>query len=474
VCLVEQILECVLEQNLLVGSIVLLTLFITFAVLKWAFGTASTASEKYLRGARLIDTKALAKLTRKEPHILSIGGVPIPRKLEPFHFQILGSTGTGKSVAFSQILSAVRQRNHRAIVVDLGGHYLEHFFEKGDLVLNPFDSRDIGFSPLNEVHNLSDFEALAAALVPTGTGQQSEWSGYVQTLVSACLKYCFETGQTAPRDLAHLVLRATTDSLFSAVQGTPAARFFEKGNDRMLGSILSIMSSQLRWLAHLQTPTTFSIRDWVQNDQKNWLFLTVREDQIPALKSLIAAQISIATTALLSLPVSPTRRVFFMLDELASMGKVHGLEALLTKSRKAGGVTVVGLQSVSQLKEVYGRDHAQTLLSCLSNSLCLRAADPDSSEHCSKLIGKTEILETRTGESTSDGKTSKSKNQSRSEKFAVMSSELLNLPDRQGFLTLAGDYPTAKVDLQLPNARQAVVAPFVARPTALQMLGGQA
>ena len=54
---------------------------------------------------------------------------------------------------------------------------------------------------------------------------------------------------------------------------------------------------------------------------------------------------------------------------MASLGRVQGLSDGLTKGRKYGLCAMMGLQSISQLRDVYGKDGAQTLLD-VSGGLC--------------------------------------------------------------------------------------------------------
>jgi type IV secretory pathway TraG/TraD family ATPase VirD4 len=96
--------------------------------------------------------------------------------------------------------------------------------------------------------------------------------------------------------------------------------------------------------------------------------------------------------ATLSLPADRVRRRWLMLDEVASLGRVQSLSDALTKGRKYGLCSIMGLQSVSQLRDVYGKDGAQTLLSCLSSQLILRANDPETAEYASQHLGECEVL----------------------------------------------------------------------------------
>jgi len=49
---------------------------------------------------------------------LSLAGVPIAKQDETKHFKFIGTTGTGKSTAIREILSAALTRGDRAVIAD--------------------------------------------------------------------------------------------------------------------------------------------------------------------------------------------------------------------------------------------------------------------------------------------------------------------------------------------------------------------
>jgi len=75
---------------------------------------------------------------------ITLGGVEVPSDVEPYHFLLAGSTGTGKTTLIDEALSLLIERGDRAIVCDPNGHHLSHFWQEGDCVLNPFDRRTEG------------------------------------------------------------------------------------------------------------------------------------------------------------------------------------------------------------------------------------------------------------------------------------------------------------------------------------------
>jgi type IV secretory pathway TraG/TraD family ATPase VirD4 len=160
--------------------------------------------------------------------------------------------------------------------------------------------------------------------------------------------------------------------------------------------------------------------------------------------------------ATLSLPADRVRRRWLMLDEVASLGRVQSLSDALTKGRKYGLCSIMGLQSVSQLRDVYGKDGAQTLLSCLSSQLILRANDPETAEYASLGLGECEVLR----ESIAKGKHRTVTEQRHVERL-VLGSEIQGLANRIGYLRLSGQDIVRRVKIPLIK-REQNVEPFVA------------
>ena len=72
-----------------------------------------------------------------------IAGIPFPYRLEQSHAMLIGTTGTGKTVELSSLVTQIRQRNHRAVIFDLTGAFIERLVPDID---PPPTSRPAGWS----------------------------------------------------------------------------------------------------------------------------------------------------------------------------------------------------------------------------------------------------------------------------------------------------------------------------------------
>ena len=77
-----------------------------------------------------------------------------PWRQEQTHAMLVGSTGTGKTVAMMDLLDQIRARGHRSIVFDLTGAYISTYFdpsrgfdgENWDLDKIDYGSRTVGWA----------------------------------------------------------------------------------------------------------------------------------------------------------------------------------------------------------------------------------------------------------------------------------------------------------------------------------------
>ena len=352
--------------------------------------------EKVRRGARVSQpsdvNRATSRLPREDFHeSFSVGGVKVPRSAEPYHFFVVGSTGSGKSVMLTGLLDHIQARGDLALVVDSGGEYASRYYKPGrDYILNPFDDRCAPWSPTAEMSGPWDAEALAKSMIPDGVGENKEWNGYAQTLVTSVLRKLHEQNRLSITDLLYHVQTASLDELGPLLAGTPAAA--QLVSEKTFGSIRTIAANYLATYAYLtESQDPFSISKFIQREKPGTLFLTYRDDQMDSLRNMIACALDVAARTILAMPANSSRRVWLVIDEFASIGKVQSIELIATKSRKMGGCLVIGLQSVSQLRDRYGEHAAQTILSCLSSWVVLRCSDAETSEYVSKYIGDTEI-----------------------------------------------------------------------------------
>lgn len=460
----------VLVRHVVIAGGILLSAIAIAYWLPAVYMRYSARKKHHRRGAQVVSERTLRAICRRrKPGGLTLGGIPIPRDLEPLSFRLAGSPGSGKSQAITRLIGEFRGRGDAAIIADAGGEFLARHWRNGDTILNPFDRRSASWSPFAELTHPGDLQRLCLAFVPEGEGEAEQWNGYARTLLRATFEGLIARGQTSNGWLAYICCAAPADEWRALVDGTPAARLFASGNDRMLASVAAILASQISSIAELDPDSGeagFSVTRWVHEraDAGHVLWLPYREDSRRAVAPLLAAWLEIGTTAAMTRAPSRDRRLFLVVDELAALGKISSLPNALAQGRKFGVSAIAGYQAVSQLQATYGRETSRTLLACLQNRLVLSTADYESADALSRELGEAEVAQEEHSMSGRIGDAaSHTRREHRAVEKTILASEIQGLPPLEGFLRLAGDYPIARVRVPLFHA-EPQVSPFELAP----------
>ncbi len=378
----------------------------------------------------------------------SLAGYAVPQADETKHFKIIGTTGTGKSTAICELLSAGLQRGDRAVIADPDGGYLRRFFDasRGDVILNPFDQRSVKWDLFGEIQQPYDVEQLTRSLLPDPESGDRAWHGYGRTLLTAMMRQAHAAGVRDVGELHRLVSMAPISELRTLVEGTPAQPFLEEHNIRMFDSIRSVASSAVGSLEHVanQQGALFSIREWVARtppERGGVLFIPYRANQIAALRTTVSAWMRLAIFEAMAGP-ERDHRLWFVVDELDALGQIDGLKDALARVRKFGGRCVLGFQSIAQVASTYGAGAAHTIVENCSNTLILRCSASEgggTSRFASTLIGQREVLRTTQSRSCRADELlgSVTRSEHVSMEPAVMDSEIEQLPDLAGYLKFA-------------------------------------
>jgi Type IV secretion-system coupling protein DNA-binding domain len=464
----------------MIGILRILVALVLFPFLGYCSGASANRdappAPQYRRGA--IVSRAAAKFARRRAAI-TLAGIPVDPKDETKHFKLIGATGTGKSTAIREMLTAALERGDRAIVADPDGGYLARFYsaERGDVILNPFDGEAHKWDLFGEITNDYDVEQLARSLIPDSGASDRIWSQYARTFFSAVVQQAIVADERNDAELCRLVISASAEELRVLLAGTPAGPFLEPGNEKMFGSVRSITSSAVEVLKYTtrQQARPFSVRQWVREGaaagaggQGGVLFLPYKAGEIAALRSVISAWMRIGIFEAMDRDEGD-QRLWFVVDELDALGEIDGLKDALARLRKFGGRCILGFQSIAQVSGTYGKGVAETIVENCGNTLILRCSASEhggTSEFASKLIGQREVVHTTVSMTRRSNEFigSTTTGQNLRIEPAVMASEIERLPDLSGLLKLAS-VPDWQVVSLTPMTGAAPVRPR--RPSVL-------
>jgi len=424
-------------------------------------GEQSTG-DRVIGGTRVVNDTALAGLLgdRCGEHSLQLGPVPIPATFETRHFACIGTTGSGKTTVLRQMLDSIEARGDSALVYDTSGEFIAHYYdpERGDIILNPFDERCAFWSPFDEISHPADADRIAHQLVSeTGSYDDDVWLETSRILVANMLRNLWSEGNCSLDALLDALQIKTKEQLKHWLGNTSSARTFADDADRATGSVLFMLAKAANLLQFLRAEddgaARFAFKDFIRGLDKRggakpWIFVPRKEDYFEAAKPLLACWLECASSAVLGLPLSSERRIWFILDELADLPRVENLARLLPEGRKFGAAVTLTFQALGQMQHRYGPDISEAMLACCNTKLFLQTVDQETREWASKTIGNCEIEMRTTSDmlSLSDNKTQTNLTTTRHIRAAVLESEL-RLPAHQGYLLLPDGLPVARIML---------------------------
>ncbi|MEX1200279.1 MAG: type IV secretion system DNA-binding domain-containing protein [Methylophaga sp.] len=402
----------------------------------FSFYWFGVGGEWRLRGANI----SRDRVSVNTKNALKFGKTRVPTEVETRGFALFGTTGTGKSQAIMQILATARQRGQKAVIADPGGEMMARFYREGDVILSPEDERSADWSIWADMKFDDECRQFAESVIDPGTGESESWHQSARTLLQVFFEYLFRNQARKNKNVLQL-LRLNDDQLAEVVKNTTVERVITGSNTKGRDSILSIIALALQPWERLNPEAGsagFSIRDFISARDDRWLWLPYSQASGKTYEPLRRMWIDIAARRVLEGREDPDRRVWLVLDEIHQQGQLDVLSHVTAMGRKFGLAHVLGIHSISQLREIYGHDGAQSVLATTGNQLILRAADADTAEYCSQQIGDRENQ--RKERSTSRGESGRSENlqYQRHIDRAVLPSEILNLLDLNGYFLFSG------------------------------------
>lgn len=402
----------------------------------WSDRHRAPARDTHLRGTDIVDTR-FGGLPDVEPGLISFGGVPIPRGQEQQHILLTGTTGSGKSTALVSALGVVRERGERAVVYDPSSEMITQFYRPGkDIILNPFDKRGEAWNPWCDMKEF-EYTAFCRSLIPDPTGNSDPyWTNAARAVLEALLiNHASDLTAGAMRDLVRSMMAIPQADLQALVELAGFGGVV--GAQESFASVRSSLATYARVLKALKPVAkvdSFSIKDWASTQDDRWIFLQTNPAIRDAVRPLISMWLDTIVRVLMSLQPDPSRRTWLSLDELPTLQRIPSLAPALAEGRKYGIAGIVGLQSMPQLREIYGKDAAEALFGLPRTRLILRTSDADTCDLMSREIGEKQVQRRQVSYANAGNSVSHAVVTER----AVLPSEIASLSDLEGYLRIGG------------------------------------
>lgn len=436
-----------------------LTVIVTLIAFYFRIG-AKAQTDDFLRDQKIVSSSELAAKV-ENPSPIKIEDVHIPQPLLPRNLLCVGSMGTGKSQAIFQMIEDARAWKKKMVLYDKTGEITQKFFRPGiDILLNPVDARCPDWSIFADLRKTTDAAMVSRFFVPENKNSADHvWDNAARMLLEDVITIVRKIDGTMA-DVRSIITQLTLPELHSLLveHGAVSVGIINPENAKGSESIRLTLTAQpaIRFFQFFdKKSSSFSVRNFIRRDDDACLFLVSNSTLHESVKPFISAWLELALVEAMSLEPTDDIRLIFVLDELASLSKLKALDVAFTEARKYGIVSIVGIQNLSQMDEIYGEDLTKVFVANLQNKLILRTEEESSATRMADTLGKEEVEEVNESnsfgvESSRDGVSLSGK---RLERHLVTPTQITIMPDLTGYLKIAGDYPLAKVVIKYKSRK---------------------
>lgn len=389
--------------------------------------------------------------------------IRMPRAEETEHVMLLGDPGTGKSQTIHHFLLqiAARRPAEAVVIYDPACEFIKRHYnrDRGDIILNPLDTRSPYWSPAGEVRVPTDKKLLAESFLPgKSDANQASTSGFFLKASRAIFGRMLEFKPTPAQMVAWLGSAEVIDMI---VDGTEHMHLIPKNAHGQRAGVLGVLSDlgeTLRLLPEQEDcEAELSLSEWARLRQ-GWIFITSTMDTREALRPLQAVFINVLMKRLMSVSSEwgQAHPCWVIVDEVHSLHRLPALYETETEGRKYGLKLVQGTQGKTQYEEYYDR-LAKAMLAAPKLKLFFRCGESESARWISDTIGEYEVEKPKIGTTASvedKGRDAVNYSTVTEHKQAISKEEIMSLPDLHGYWK----YADVVVPFRLPLAPVKIVA----------------
>ncbi len=335
-----------------------------------------------------------------KPGIAFWGHSRMPYSKENQHLLICGSPGSGKTQIIYPIIDQIIRRGDRAVIWDVKGTYTQAFLGRKNVsLLAPWDQRSLNWRIGADIQTPEDCHQAAAIVVPDSQREmQPYFTNAARDIVEAIFMHLDAVGVPWGWGDVQNLLQCGLDNLLNTLSRTAFGKsigttYFKAKSGSDVYATLRSRTSMIYWLAKAWPAEGVSLREWVNGKGSQVLILGGMPQRERLASETANLALHVMVKELLSLPDDLSRRVWFFLDEIGSLGKVSVISDLGAMGRSKGGCLVAGFQDLGKIEYLYGRDLAKSLANVFSTMIFLRSTDAATSKWASEVLGEQEVIE---------------------------------------------------------------------------------
>lgn len=359
--------------------------------------------------------KLVCSPTKNEGHIIAFGG-----------------SGLGKTSAI--LIPTLRAWRGTFLAIDIAGDIAKNVDCPNKLVYEPANPQSNPYNIFSTIDDLDDIddqnealEQLALLLMPTKTKSNSDATEFFteegQKILTASLIAFYHQGEDFV-EICETINQNSWQDLFNLIDATENKKAIEyinsfaganekntAGCKQTVDKVLKLFATNEKVKKTLRRPDNgVAFAPKVLESKK--VFVIIDDSKLklysPLLRIITAQCMEFFSTR----ENYKDPMILFALDEFASYGKMDIIEAL-RKLRKKNVRIFPLTQSLADLDLIYGRDERMAMMNNFSLKVVLGAADSDTQEYFSRLIGNKEVTKTSISKNANYVTTSESQQKER-------------------------------------------------------------
>lgn len=409
--------------------------------------TVHVAGRRLLSGkeAAASARRATAKEVRASGYGLKIhADLQIAKHQELTSFLFLAGQRGAKTQVLSRVLEQSWDRNDKTISFDMKTDFTvitpptKHGIEP--LLFAPWDARSMVWNVAADVDELHKARAFAAGIIPSND-RDPMWSNAARALLIAIImkqidlhgkSWGFqELGEDAFLTVAEL--KEIAESHYE-----PALAIVADAESKTAGSVMINLHAFLGPLFDLKAawggaPASrrVSLDKWLKNDNTKYRNIIIQgnmqmlELSQALIKSMIETMVCILASP--AFPQSRKRRIILTMDEFIQFGKLESIQIIPELLASRGCVLIVAIQSIDQVRKVYGHEIAGIFGNIFQTKIFGRIVGSSDLRWVQEQVGKRIVSTPNMSVSSSNGKSTINKSFTKEEVEVVLAGDLESL-----------------------------------------------